>query len=81
MKYCSECGSELFGELAHTEDGQEDYDWCKVCVDYCDALERIAFQEKLAAIESTRFIGEDGKSYVRFERTTSNARKNQGRNS
>ncbi len=37
--YCSECGNELVDELAFTEEGQEDHPWCRVCVDYCDALE------------------------------------------
>ena len=39
-KYCSECGNELVDDLAFTEEGQEDHPWCRVCTDYCDALER-----------------------------------------
>ena len=39
MKLCSECKEPLEGELAFTEEGQEDYPWCVKCVDYVDSIE------------------------------------------
>ena len=39
MKLCSECKEPLEGELAFTEEGQEDYPWCSRCIDYVDAVE------------------------------------------
>jgi len=38
MKLCSECHEPLEGDLAFTEEGQEDYPWCQKCVDYVDAI-------------------------------------------
>ena len=43
MKLCSQCKNPLEGQLAFTEEGQEDYPWCKACTDYVDAIEKIMF--------------------------------------
>jgi hypothetical protein len=39
MKLCSECKEPLTGNLAFTEEGQEDYFFCQKCTDYCDVIE------------------------------------------
>lgn len=39
MKVCSECKEPLTGDLAFTEEGQEDYPWCQLCLDYVDGVD------------------------------------------
>ena len=41
LLFCSECGALLTVLLAHSEDGQEDYPWCEICVDYVDGVEEV----------------------------------------
>ena len=45
MKLCSECKEPLEGELAFTEEGQEDYMFCLKCLDYVDSIEVVGGAE------------------------------------